>query len=94
MPVGTTIAPAGARCRRCGRERWVIVDDGPAICRICLMAWVWLARAITGGETIAEPDIVAMRHAEHAHPRLGCPLCAADRAPGLRHKLDERTRPF
>ena len=94
MPVGTTIAPVAARCRRCGRERWLIVDDGPSICRICLMAWVWLARTITAGEAIVEPDIVAMRHFEHEVPTPGCPLCTRSGAPGLLHKLDQRSRPF
>ena len=62
-------------CRRCGGDRRLILDDGPPICRTCVMAWVWLARAITSGETIAEPHIATMRHAEHLRPHLGCPLC-------------------
>ena len=40
------------------------------------MAWSWFARAVTGGEAIAEPSIVAMRHLDHTRPALGCPICA------------------
>jgi len=82
------------RCRRCAGERWLIRDDGPAICRICVMAWSWLASAVTGGETIPEPHITTMRHAEHVRPETGCPLCR----PVLTHKrlgrLDERSGSF
>jgi hypothetical protein len=76
--VGTAIPPRMDHCRRCGGERRLIVDDGPPICRICLMAWVWLARAVSSGESIAEPNIGAMRHATPR--RLG--------------RLDERSKPF
>jgi hypothetical protein len=76
--VGTTIPPRVERCRRCGRDRWLIVDDGPAVCRICLMAWVWLAGAVSSGETIAEPSIGARRHSR----------------PGRLDRLDERCKPF
>ena len=76
--VGTAIPPRTEGCRRCGRERWLILDDGPALCRICLMAWVWLARAVSSGETIAEPSIGAMRRAR----------------PGRLDRLDERSKPF
>ena len=51
---------------------------GRPICRICLMAWVWLARAVSSGETIAEPSIGARRHA----------------TPGRLDRLDERSKPF
>jgi hypothetical protein len=96
MPVGTalrTTTHATWRCRRCGGGRRLILDDGPPICRTCVMAWVWLARAVTSGETIAEPHIATMRHAEHLRPHLGCPLCrpVASRRQG---RLDERSRPF
>ena len=94
----TTVTGAGRatgeRCRRCGGERWLIRDDGPAICRTCVMAWTWLAKAVTGGETIAEPHITQMRHAEHLRPEAGCPLCR----PVMTHKrlgrLDERSSSF
>jgi hypothetical protein len=55
--VGTVIPSRVDRCRRCGGDRRLIVDDGPAICRVCLMAWVWLAGAVSSGETIPEPGI-------------------------------------
>ena len=76
--VGTAIPPRTARCGRCAGERWLIVDDGPPICRLCLMAWVWLARAVSSGESIAEPSIGAMRRA----------------TPGRLGRLDERSKPF
>jgi len=96
MPGGTalrTTPQATGRCRRCGGDRRLILDDGPPICRTCVMAWVWLARAITSGETIAEPHIATMRHAEHLRPHPGCPLCRPV-APRRLGRLDERSRPF
>jgi hypothetical protein len=63
-------------CRRCGQARRLIEGDGPPICRMCVMAWSWFARAVTRGEAIAEPSIVAMRHLDHLRPALGCPICA------------------
>jgi hypothetical protein len=97
MPVGTAIratTPTTERCRRCGGDRRLILDDGPPICRTCVMAWAWLARAITGGETIAEPHIITMRHAEHLRPQLACPLCAPVAPRRRLGRLDERSRPF
>ncbi len=76
--VGTAIPPRLDTCRRCGGDRRLILDDGPPICRTCLMAWVWLARAVSSGETIAEPSIGTRRPS--AHGRLG--------------RLDERSKPF
>jgi hypothetical protein len=97
MPVGTAL-PATTdtteRCRCCGGDRRLILNDGPAICRTCLMAWVWLARAITGGETIAEPHITTMRHTEHLRPHLGCPLCGPVGPRRRLGRLDQRSRPF
>jgi hypothetical protein len=76
--VGTVLPARLDRCRRCGRDGWLILDDGPPICRICLMAWVWLAKAVSSGETIAEPSIGARRRA----------------IPGRVDRLDERSKPF
>ena len=72
-------------CRRCGQARWLIDGDGPPICRICVMAWSSFARAVTRGEAIAEPSIVAMRHLDHTRPALGCPMCARHAAELRRH---------
>ncbi len=96
MPVGTALRATDTteRCRRCGGDRRLILHDGPPICRTCVMAWVWLARAITSGETIAEPHITAMRHAEHLRPHLGCPLCGPIATRRRLGRLDERSRPF
>ena len=97
MPVGTPLRATTEmtdRCRRCGGDRRLILDDGPPICRTCVMAWVWLARAISGGEMIAEPHITTMRHAEHVRPRLGCPLCAPATSRRRLGRLDERSSPF
>ncbi len=55
------------------------------------MAWTWLARAIVGGETIVEPHIATMRHAEHARPQLGCPLCRPETTRKRLGRLDERS---
>ena len=97
MSVGTALRTAtdtADRCRRCGGDRRLILDDGPPICRTCVMAWVWLARAINGGETIAEPHIATMRHVEHLRPRLGCPLCEPAARRRRLGRLDERSSPF
>ena len=70
------------RCERCGRSEHVIADDGPAICRVCLFAWGHYSRVILHGHAIREAGGVQLRHATHAYPILGCPLCRADQLRG------------
>jgi hypothetical protein len=84
-------ASDGSRgCDRCGRTRRLIDDDGPPICRLCVMAWAWFARAVTAGEVIVEPSLALLRHVDHMRPVLGCPICASGRAAASRRSM---TRP-
>ena len=68
--VGTAIPRRRDTCRRCGGDRRLIIDDGPPICRTCLMAWVWLARAVSSGETIPEPGIARLHVTSGRQRRL------------------------
>lgn len=66
------------RCLRCARTSLLIVGDGPAVCRVCAMAWGALAAAITSGDVVPEPDRLALAHRDHWAPRLGCVWCQGE----------------
>lgn len=63
------------RCARCRTTRHLITGDGPAVCRVCVLAWGWVARLVTSGPFIREPGDPELRHAEHRVPSLGCRAC-------------------
>jgi len=67
--------PAVARCRRCGRADRLVTDDGPPICRVCIIAWGAFARVVVHPSWVKEPGIVELRHREHLGIRLDCPSC-------------------
>ena len=77
------------RCVRCGRTERLIVDDGPTVCRICVIAWTGFAADLSCGEVTAEPDRIELAHREHDALTLGCVWCLSVRrargtAPGWR----------
>jgi ribosomal protein S14 len=69
---------ARARCERCGRSEHVVDGDGPSVCRVCIFAWGHYSTVILRGLIVHEVGGVQLRHAAHAYPTLGCPLCRTD----------------
>ena len=67
-------APA---CARCGRSAYLIAGDGPAVCRVCLFAWVHYAAVVGQGPVVRELGVAQLRHVDHDVPRPGCRLCRA-----------------
>jgi hypothetical protein len=78
----TQAAPAVRRCERCRRTEHVIEGDGATVCRVCLFAWGHYSRMILRGMAVREAGGIQLRHAAHAYPILGCPLCRADQLRG------------
>lgn len=77
---------ARARCERCGRTEHLIDGDGPAMCRVCVLAWGHYSALILRGQVVREVGGVQLRHTAHDDPTLDCPLCRTDplrRAPSF-----------
>jgi hypothetical protein len=66
-----------ATCRRCGGVTHLIAGDGPAVCRVCLFAWVQYAAVIGRGPVVHEIGGAQLRHASHDVPVRECRLCRA-----------------
>ncbi|HYM83152.1 MAG TPA: hypothetical protein VEY67_03250 [Candidatus Dormibacteraeota bacterium] len=77
-PPRATVATLDA-CTRCGRDDRLVRDDGPTICRICLLAWGSYAAVVSSGRTAREPAVTELLHWTHRVPILACPLCRAGR---------------
>ena len=68
-------------CSRCGGASHLIADDGPTVCRTCVLAWGQLGAAIVSGYRPHEPSRFELAHVDHLVPELGCLLCAFTRRP-------------
>ena len=66
-------------CSRCGGAIHLIEDDGPTVCRTCVLAWGQFGAAIVSGRSAHEPSRFEVAHLDHVVPELGCLLCAFTR---------------
>ena len=57
----------------------MVDGDGPPICMTCLYAWGHYSATILRGSVVREAGGIQLRHAGHAAPMFGCPMCRADR---------------